>query len=62
MAQSWRVERHNGYLVELERDGEVLEIELPDETGARLNFTTLCAGQVVADDMVRSLIGMVCSK
>ena len=57
MGQSWKVEKHTGDLMELERDGEMLEIELPIEPGARLIFVTLRVGQVVQDDMVRILTG-----
>jgi hypothetical protein len=57
MGQFWKVEKHTGDLLELERDGELLEIELPIEPGARLIFVTLRVGQVVPDDMVRILTG-----
>jgi hypothetical protein len=57
MGQSWKVEKHTGDLMELERDGEMLEIEIPIEPGARLIFVTLRVGQVVQDDMVRILTG-----
>jgi hypothetical protein len=45
MGHSWKVEKHTGDLMELERDGELQEIELPIEPGARLIFVTLRAGQ-----------------
>jgi hypothetical protein len=57
MGQSWRVEKHTGDLVELERDGELLEIEMPIEQAAHLIFVTLRVGQVVDDAMVRILTG-----
>jgi hypothetical protein len=57
MGQSWKVEKHTGDLVELERDGEFLEIEKPIEPGARLIFVTLRVGQVLDDAMVRILTG-----
>jgi hypothetical protein len=57
MGQSWKVEKHTGDLMELERDGELLEIETPIELGARLIFVTLREGQVVQDDMVRIMTG-----
>ena len=57
MGQSWKVEKHTGDLVELERDGEMLEIEMPLEQGARLIFVTLRVGQVVDEAMVRILTG-----
>jgi hypothetical protein len=57
MPKSWKVESQKGGLVELERDGEFLEITIPIETGARLIFLTLRVGQIVEDDMVRILTG-----
>jgi len=57
MGQSWKVEKHTGDLMELERDGEFLEIEMPIEPGPRLLFVTLRVGQVVDDAMVRILTG-----
>ena len=57
MGQSWKVEKHTGDLMELERDGELLEIEMPIEPGARLIFVTLRRGQLVQDDMVRIMTG-----
>jgi hypothetical protein len=57
MRHSWKVEKLTGDLMELERDGEVLEIELPIEPGARLIFVTLRVGQAVPDNMVRILTG-----
>jgi hypothetical protein len=43
--------------MELERDRELLEIEMPIDPGARLIFVTLRAGQVVQDEMVRIMTG-----
>ena len=57
MGQSWKVGKHTGDMMELERDGELLEIEMPIEPGARLIFVTLRVGQVVDDAMVRMLTG-----
>jgi hypothetical protein len=57
MGRSWRVEKHTGNLMELERDRELLEIEMPIELGARLIFLTLRTGQVVQDEMVRIMTG-----
>jgi hypothetical protein len=57
MGQSWKVEKHTGDLVQLERDGELLEIEKPMEPGAHLIFVTLRVGQVVDDAMVRIMTG-----
>jgi len=57
MGGSWKVETHTGDLMELQRDGEFLEIEKPIEAGARLIFVTLRVGQLLSDDMVRILTG-----
>ena len=57
MGRSWKVEKYTGDLVELERDGELLEIEMPIEPGARLIFVTLRVGQVVQDEVVRIMTG-----
>jgi hypothetical protein len=51
------VEKLTGDLMELGRDGELLEIEKPFEFEARMLFMTLRVGQVVDDAMVRMLIG-----
>jgi hypothetical protein len=52
-----KVEKLRGDLMELGRDGELLEIEKPFEFEARLLFMTLRVGQVVDDAMVRILTG-----
>ena len=57
MRHSWRVEKLTGDLMELGRDGELLEIEKPFEFEARLLFMTLRVGQIVDDAMVRMLTG-----
>jgi hypothetical protein len=57
MRHSWKVEKLTGDLLELERDGELLEIEKPFELEARMLFMTLRVGQVVDEAMVRMLTG-----
>jgi hypothetical protein len=56
MRRLWKVDKHTGNAVELERDGEFLEIELPNEPGSRLIFLTLREGQIVHDEMIQILM------
>jgi len=57
MRGSWKVEKYTGDLMELQRDGEFMEIEMPVEPRAHLIFATLRVGQLLSDDMVRILTG-----
>lgn len=57
MVKSWKVKQHTGDFVQLERDGELLAVELPIDPGARLIFMKLSVGQAVDDAIVRILTG-----
>ena len=57
METSWQVVRHTEKLVELERFGEMLEIERPDDPKARLIFVQLRGGESKDAGTVRLLTG-----
>jgi hypothetical protein len=53
----WKVEKNAGDLLELERDGELLEIARPLNPVARFIFESLRVGQIVHDPLVQLLPG-----
>lgn len=55
--KTWQVVQHTGESVELERLGELLQIERPIELGARLIFMRLKVGQLVDETLVEILTG-----
>jgi hypothetical protein len=50
------VQKPTGSLIELQRGGEVLEIEQPTDPRAKLLFARLRVGQIVHEPMVVILI------
>ena len=57
MKTSWVVVQHTEELVELERFGEMLEVERPNDPQARVIFTQLRAGDSVDEGTVQLLTG-----
>ena len=57
MKTSWVVVKHTEELVELERFGEMLEVELPNDPRARIIFTQLRVGESIEEATVRLLTG-----
>ena len=57
MGQSWKVEKHTGSLMELQRDERVLQIAQPIDAKARFIFAQLRVGQILHDPMVHILTG-----
>lgn len=57
MQRSWKVQSRTDNLLELQRDGEILEIERPIDQAARFVFAGLRVGQLVHDDLIRILTG-----
>jgi hypothetical protein len=57
MNNTWTVIRHSGGIMELERQGEILEIQRPSDPVTRLAFMRAQEGDSIDNGVVRLLLG-----
>ena len=57
MAKPWKVEKHTGEQMVLERESEVLEIDIPNDPMLRRIFVEFRVGESVDENMLWVLLG-----
>lgn len=57
MKHAWTVVEHTGEKVTLVREGEILEIPLPDTPARRKFFMEIQVDQLITDSIIRLLFG-----